>query len=297
MKLFSLFIGCMIIVLPTFAQKLPLINALSLRNGAQIIALSNSQTDASIDEALIKEGSAEALLDEDLAKGWASTQGKPTQCRFVFELSETFLLKKIGFNNQQVSQKHRNQSIKKIRIEFSNTSAYKGFDVEYTLILEANSPVRLMGIQNVRARWIRITILSNYGHKEYTKFNEIQAWGVYAKRQPNIDITGVWKTPKGLISFRQEGNKVTGCYEQNQGRIVNGIVHGRYLTFNWGEKVTKQFGKAILVVNQEQDQLVGIWDKGKQFDEFGSWIFTKKSNEPSECPELQAEGQAEIKKR
>lgn len=280
---------------PALSQEAPLINALALRNGAHVVQASSSQKLSIINDTVVPVGVAEALLDGDLKKGWISAPGQATQCVFVFELAETFLLKKIGFNNRQNLQ-HRSQSIKKVRIEFSSTSAQSGYNIEYNLILEANAPIRLMDIQNIRARWIKITIQSNYGHATLTRFNEIQAWGVPAKALPKINVTGTWQTAKGLISLVQKGNKVTGCYAQNKGHILNGEITGRRLRFVWEEEVTKRYGQVMMVINEEQNRMYGMWDQGKQFREYGHWVFMKKSSIASQCPDLQKEGAAERRK-
>lgn len=285
-----------------------MINALALRNGAHVIAATNSRKMPDSMQAYIPKNSPEALMDENLKNGWSSVQGKPRQCSFVFELAETFLLKKIGFNNKQ-APKNRRQSVKKVRIEFSNKGHNRGFDVEYTVILEADSPVRLMEIQNIKTRWVKITILTNYGSADFSHLNEIQAWGVYAKPdKPHVNLTGTWHTPKGVVSLKQKGNKVTGCYPNKGGSIVNGKINGRYLIFDWNETTTKTYGQATLVINQEQNILYGIWNQGsptggqnagtsQQPNQYGSWMFEKKSDEASVCPDLRKEGQAQTRKK
>ncbi|HAS44301.1 MAG TPA: hypothetical protein DCS93_27735 [Microscillaceae bacterium] len=299
MKLSRLIICCLfgsfLSFAPLLAQKLPLINALALSNGAHVVKATSSQQGQVINDTVIPVGAAEALLDGNLQKGWISATGQATQCVFVFELAETFLLKQIGFNNKQ-QPKNRSRSIKKVRIEFSSTSATSGYDVEYTLILEANAPIRLMGIQNIRTRWIKITIQSNYGHSALTSFNEIQAWGIPAKALSAINVTGTWQTAKGPISLIQEGNKVTGCYAQNKGHILNGEIQGRKLRFVWEEETTKKYGQVMMVINEEQNRMYGLWDQGKQFQEYGHWAFVKKSSEATKCPDLQKEGAAQTKK-
>jgi len=129
-----------------------------------------------------------------------------------------------------------------------------------------------------------------------TSFNEIQAWGVPANPVPRLNVTGTWQTAKGLISLIQKGNKVTGCYSQNKGHILNGEIQGRKLRFVWEEEVTKRYGQVMMVVNEEQNRMYGLWDQGKQFEEYGHWAFVKKSSETTKCPDLQKEGAAQTKK-
>ncbi len=295
MKLRVLIVLSLLFTPHLFAQKAPLINALALRNGAHVVSASYSPKKADASRAIVPKGAAEALIDENLQNGWTAND-KTQEHSFVFELADVFLLKQIGFNNRQAIPQQRNRSVKKVRIEFSNESARRGFHIEYTLILEANSPIRLMGIQNVKARWIRITILSNYGHPRVTHFNEIQAWGLYANRAPAINVTGTWQTPRGLVSLWQQGNQVTGCYAQNQGSIVNGKIKGRQLSFDWSEANTQKFGEAILVINPVQNRLYGVWDEGVLSKPYGQWVFVKQSKEATKCPDSQNEGQAQIKK-
>ncbi|EAY25980.1 discoidin domain-containing protein [Microscilla marina] len=294
MTLRVLIVLCLFISPHLFSQKLPLINALALRNGAHVVTTNQSLGQAN--SPRVPAGTPEALIDEDLKNGWTSPLGAPRLKSFVFELSDAFLLKQIGFNNEQATPQQRNRSVKKIRIEFSNEAHNRGFHIEYTLILEANSPIRLMGIQNVKARWIRITILSNYGHPRFTRFNEIQAWGVHANTSPAVDLTGTWQTPKGPMSLLQKGRKVTGCYPQNKGSVVNGMIKGRQLSFDWSEAGTQKFGKATLVINQTQNRLYGIWSEGQLANPYGHWVFIKKSDTATNCSDRQREGQAQIKK-
>jgi hypothetical protein len=115
------------------------------------------------------------LVDDNPSGGWISGNGNFPQS-FVFELPVESDVSELSFNN--VSNDQPEQASKDVEISFSTDSPTAGFEVVGKVALangEIGQGVRLSG--QTRARWIKLRILSNYGHKGYTQLGDVQIIG------------------------------------------------------------------------------------------------------------------------
>lgn len=264
------------------SQENPSFNVLSIPNGCYIVKAPKSYQSSSETAKNISAWTKEALIDENATKGWSTAKGQGLPLEFIFELPEECMIEKLGFNNS-CEQKHLGICAKDIKVEFSTNGlngTYKEIG-KYTLKeYEATTYFPLSALAN--ARWIRITILSNYGNKEYTELMEIEAWGKYKESNPKpINITGDWESTWGLASIRQNGSMIKGCYTYENGKIENGGMDRRIVTYTWLEP--GQRGKVVLVVNEEGTRMNGIWGYGDNLKTYGIWVFRKKADIPSLC--------------
>ncbi len=77
----------------------------------------------------------------------------------------------------------------------------------------------------------------------YTKTNElnitelwvVDSWKKFAPSQEDLDVSGEWKTSYENMVLTQSGNKVTGTYTHQVGKI-NGILKGNVLKGTWSQK-------------------------------------------------------------
>jgi hypothetical protein len=119
--------------------------------------------------------SAPQLVDGNPNTGWVSANGNLPQS-FVFELPAESDVSELSFNN--VSRNEPEQASKDVEISFSTDSPTAGFEVVSKTTLakgEIGQGVRLSG--PTRARWIKLRILSNHGHKDYTQLGDVQIVG------------------------------------------------------------------------------------------------------------------------
>jgi hypothetical protein len=119
--------------------------------------------------------SAEQLVDGDPNTGWRSMNGNLPQS-FVFELPVESDISELSFNN--VSANEPEQASRDLEISSSIDSPTAGFDVvtKATLVKgEIGQGVRLRS--PIRARWIKLRILSNHGHPGATQLGDVQIIG------------------------------------------------------------------------------------------------------------------------
>jgi len=263
-------------------------NVLSIPNGAYVLRAPESSNEEAQSSNEIAKWTKEAIIDGSTDKGWSSSEGSVFPMEFVFELSEECLIEKFGFNNE-CEKKYPGICAKKLKVEVSTTSSSSGYVSVLEPKLEEFAPTKYFPIKPVKARWIKITILSNYGFKSYTELMEMEAWGTYVKDDiKSIDLTGDWTSTWGIVSIRQKGSSIKGCYKYRNGIIKNAGMDRRILNFTWVEDTGKQpMGKAVLVVNEEGTRLNGIWGYGDDLNTYGIWTFNRKGDKPTRCYQVE----------
>lgn len=116
-------------------------------------------------------GSAQQLVDGNPNSGWSSANANFPQS-FVFELGVESTISELSFNN--VSKNEPEQASKEIEISFSTESATSGFKSATKATLaqgEIGQGVRLSSPTS--ARWVKLRILSNYGHPGYVQLGDV----------------------------------------------------------------------------------------------------------------------------
>lgn len=269
--------------LSVWCQEQNSFNVLALPNGAYVYKAPYTYQKVPETANRIVAWTKEAIIDGTSTLGWSSAKGTRFPMEFIFELSEECIIEKVGFNTQ-VEKQYKGISAKDISIEFSTSSPDDGYELIDRVKVKEQQPTRYFETENKRARWIKISILSNHGFSGYTELMEIEAIGRYANMEvPMIDLTGDWESNWGLASIRQNGSKINGCYEYRQGVIEQSGMDRRILTYKWVEQGQNGVGRAVLVVNSEGTRLNGIWGFGDNLNTYGIWVFRKKSNSPSLC--------------
>lgn len=122
---------------------------------------------------------AKRLIDEKVNRRWRSKKNSPFPHIFIFELAVTAKIDLLKFNNNTHETNIPGISTKEVQVEFSNVSSDSGYINVGNFILEKSEETQEYKIQKNKARWIRLSIISNYGHPSYTELMEFEAWGTF----------------------------------------------------------------------------------------------------------------------
>ncbi len=273
--LFLLVVGA----LHTAAQEDRSQNAASLFSGARLIRQPASYS-ASSSTGLVRNYSSEGLIDGSQQKIWCSAQKKRGPFVFEIELVETFVITELEFNN--IVESYTGIGTNEVLVEFAPSKK----SPVYTTVLRTS--LREGGtsshkIEPQEARLIRLTILSNHGNSEYTELAEFKAMGTPKVQDLQlIQIDGGWNSNWGGLTFRQNGTLGEGNYVFNRGVIRYGGIQRNKVTYTWIEDVIKRKGNTVMFMNEEGDELIGIWCYDNDWSQYGFWILNRKKGIPFE---------------
>ncbi len=267
-----------------FAQKS--INMVALENGATMMIIPPSRVEVTERKELAKY-SAGALFDQT-SNVWSS-QGMNFPFIFVIELSEESNIQKLEFDNQ--CEFYPGIETKKVRVEFSTVGKDDGFELVDDFILEKAINNKFI-ITPQKTRWIKLTVLENYGNPKFTQLAEFKAIGVPGNRiGKTINIDGLWHTNWQDMTFEQTGNTFTGNYvytsegHKYKGKVKDGVIDRNLLSFKWDEKNAS--GTANLFLNQEGNKISGFWRNADNPRDFNVWTMfrTVEESKPIEYSE------------
>ncbi|MBX9851026.1 MAG: hypothetical protein K2X86_04625, partial [Cytophagaceae bacterium] len=260
-----------------------LVNSTALANGCRIIASAPSYYVSNPHTIKIDAWTVQGLLDETATIGWCSSVYPSFPMNFVFELPEEYIFEKVVFNNK-CQKEYAGICAKIVKIEVSVTGPNSGFtDAGSFTLSEYN--VSEHAVNKIKGRWVKLSILSNYGNAEYTELMDFQLMGKYA--DPSYDasnIVGMWDTNFDWVSINSNQNGyIYGCYKWSQGELFSGKVDRRVFKFKWSQKQDGQKGWCTVVINKEGTRLSGIWGYNENYSQFGFWDFKKSSDKPYNC--------------
>ena len=143
-------------------------------------------------------------------------------------------------------------------------------------------------------RYLRLTLVDNWGNTKYNELMEVSAWGRQLTHTPPPDNSGTFKSNYGLFHMLQNGATVAGCYEHDEGLIENGGFDGRVLRFTWRQGKAGHYssGPAILIFPADGKSFRGFWSYtgNKRFD--GVWNGKRVSRKVGTCPNWKPGGNA-----
>jgi len=228
-------------------------NLLSWGAGAVVVEAPPSYSDSG-------QWSPDVLLDELPSSGWATKGGDLTPKVFVFELANKSEITSLAFDTAQVENPER--GAKNVKVEISDTK-----DGAYTLIAtptlaKVKDHQRFALKAPASGRYLRLTVLNNWGDPKYMEIMDFLAYGKVLTRRPLPDNTGTFSSSYGNFRMQQTGSAVNGCYEYKNGLIENGGFEGRVLRFTWTEgdmPSPRHGGPAMLIFADDGQSFTGYW--------------------------------------
>jgi len=229
-------------------------------------------------------GEAWFLLDEDLRTGWTSLDGKQLEPT-VIELADRSVIRSVQFDTGSVETDGR--LAKRVLVEMSDTSATDGFKpiADVTLAAEMKDGQVFKTTADVPGRWIRLSVKSMQAPDHtITQLMEFRAFGERLAHNATPPVTGTYQVEGGeLMHLKEDGARVTGCFEGAGGGPIEGGLEGRVLRFTW--KLGTDEGPAIAVFGTGA-QFSGFWKtNGVEPNAVITVVdLKKKSAAPRDCP-------------
>ena len=153
-----------------------------------------------LESAKNEEESVKFLIDER-PRGWRAGKKSPFPHVFVFELAGNADIKSLKFINSRWEKRYPGISARDIQVEFSTLSSDSGYHNLKNFTLEKKLDVQEFKIEEAEARWIRLTIKSNYGNQNYTELIEFEAWGKFDFKILPVFFNFIWILGAALILF------------------------------------------------------------------------------------------------
>lgn len=203
------------------------------------------------------------ILDGTTATGWCSAEGKAFDNTFIIELPQKYVLKEFVIDNSNTQEKNYPGISARRFILYGSTESH---ETGYSVIHEGEATEGTKKIfaldKSIKVKWLKLVIQSNWGNKKYTEIMELEAYGKAAEEpDEQKQIDGVYDTNYELLKLSQDGNKIEGCYDYDNGKL-SGETDGRVIRFQWTED-GPQIGTAIMVLNSDGTFLNGLWyEKG-----------------------------------
>jgi len=235
---------------------------LDLNSGAMVLSWS-SQYD--------EEWAALLLVDDTTERGWSAGEGAEFPHQFLIEMAQPTRLTSIAIDNSGTLEgDYPGISAREIEVWVSNDGPDEEFDKVMTVEAQQGERSAFTLPQSTPARWIKLKVLSNWGHDRYTELREVEGYGEPLDNDtPQPDLAGVYDTNWELMRFEQAGNQVRGCYDFDGGTLT-GSTDGRVVQFEWRENGGDEVGTALMVLSSTGEQLSGLWNYEGEYK--GLWI-------------------------
>ena len=143
-----------------------------------------------------------ARIIDSKPDAWLSSGQAGHPHTFIIELAGDYLISRLSFDNGSIEGQHQGSSVKEVTVSTSIEAEDLGYSEvgSYTLAkAEVGQGFRLA--TPVRARWIKLTIKSNYGHGSWTVLAEFRAIGVPAPKQTSETEEGFRVTLPAEVLF------------------------------------------------------------------------------------------------
>ena len=233
------------------------------------------------------------IFDERPDTGWATPEGVVTPQVVVLALPERTVLKRLEFDTG--STDGENRGAKDVLVEVSDTSARDGFKkIAEAALKDKTDNQKIPVSAEVPGRWLRLTIKTNHGAKDYMELMDFRGYGTQLTKTPFPDASGTYETNFSDFHLKQQGTSVTGCYEHDSG-VLTGGLEGRVMKFIWREE-GDQKGPAIMVFSPDGKELFGLWWNEGDNGPGGFWNGTRKSATVGTCPHWSGGAQEQMAK-
>lgn len=114
------------------------------------------------------------LFDGDAGTGWSSRPGARFPHEFIIEFPQSVFIGAMEFDNAVQEQSYPGASTRAVTVQASNVGPSGPFQNLATLSLAPGANHQRFAIPPVTVRWLRLLILSNYGHANYTQLMDVR---------------------------------------------------------------------------------------------------------------------------
>lgn len=264
------------------------VNMLSLQEGAFAVVIPPTYG----------SWNAENLLDESPSSGWACESGHIKENVFVFEMVEKTTLERFEFDNAAVDAE--GAGAKNVLVEVSTTSPDRGFTAVLQATLADKTDQQSFPVTMVTpARWVRLTIQTNWGNAEWTELFSFRGFGEKPAVSMQTNISGTYESSYAEFHVRQQGTALVGCYEHDGG-LLDGTIEGRVMKITWREEGgPDDHGPAVMVFSPDGKSFRGFWwySGGEKEAPSGKWEGKKLSADVGTCPHWSGSMGGELKKK
>ncbi|MGB8258753.1 MAG: OmpA family protein [Terracidiphilus sp.] len=232
--------------------------------------------------------SPDELLDELPGTGWATRKGDLTPKVFVFELAEKSEIASLAFDTAKSEYQGRTGA-KDLKVEISDRQDGVFTEIASPSLALAQDHQRFALKTPAAGRYLRLTVLNNWGDDKYMEIMNVYAYGKPLVKRALPDNSGAFSSSYGVFHMRQTGATVNGCYTHRAGLIENGGFDGRVLRFTWSEAdegAPRQNGPAMLTFADDGQSFTGFWwyEGNKSGIPDGVWRGARVSREVGTCP-------------
>ncbi len=222
------------------------------------------------------------LIDENPATGWANVKDEKGPYEIVISLPEKSEIHAVGFDTAQAENPAR--SAKMIDVQISDTSASAGFvPLTSVTLAPAKDGQRFAIAKPGTGRWLRLIVKSNNGDPDYAEIMNVRAFGKALTTTPLPNVSGTYDGGEtyGKFHLQQTGAQLTGCYEEDGGRVQGGL-EAHLMRLTWTQ--TKSGGSAVMVQTRDGKGFRGFWRMAADTEWHDDWNLTKISDKVGSCP-------------
>jgi len=231
------------------------------------------------------------LIDDSQDNDWTAKADVPAV--IVFELPERSEFDRLAFDSARVSREGK--SPKSVLVEISDTSQSDGYQPILSTDLKMAADDQSFTVSaRIPGRWLRLTIKSNYGD-DYFGMVEFRGYGKQLTRDAVLaGVSGTYEgfSGWGAVHLKQEGSRVTGCYEYQDG-VISGGIEGRLLKTVMTETNASDNGKSrqlgLFSFSQDNKRILGLTrNEGAELGSpFGAYYAGEKiGDDIGDCPNI-----------
>lgn len=141
------------------------------------------------------------IINEVKKRGWRSAENSPFPHKLIFELAGITIIDLLKFSNISVAPISLGYCAKEIQIEFSILGPTNGYKKIGLFTLENGISSQEIKIEKTKAKWIKLTILSNYGNEHFTELRSFEAWGNFHFDFFKIIANIIWILGAAIVIF------------------------------------------------------------------------------------------------
>jgi Outer membrane protein and related peptidoglycan-associated (lipo)proteins len=237
-----------------------------------LLDIANGAVELSVTSEYGKSWAAILLIDGANSAGWCCAEKKSYPNTLMLELPRKVLIRDFVIENSKTENGgYPGISARKFELYASTISGKEGFKIVCSG--EATQDARkVFALEKpAEAQWLKLVVLSNWGHGDYTEIMELEAYGDPVGPAPKPrPVVGMYATNYNLLRFEQKGSNVEGCYDF-AGGTLSGTTDGRVIRFQWIENAPRN-GTAIMVLTADGCFINGMWYRDGRY--CGPWYGT-----------------------